>query len=240
MMRAAVIGVGAMGRNHARVYREMPETDLVAVADLDEARAGEVVRLYGGSVYTDHQVMLSEVRPDLVSVAVPTKEHYKVGLCALEAGCHVLVEKPIAATLEQGRHMIDRAAQVGRVLVVGHIERYNPAVTELKRRLEEGQLGRIFQIRARRLGPFPARVRDVGVVVDLATHDLDIMRYPMCSCQALAWEDMVKHDLYHDITLAQLREKLAQPVLVDGRHVFDRDEAVDAGFVFRGIGIGWR
>jgi predicted dehydrogenase len=155
----------------------MPETDLVAVVDLDEARAGEVVRLYGGSVYTDHQAMLSEVRPDLVSVAVPTKEHHRVGLCALEAGCHVLVEKPIAATLEQGRDMIDRAAQVERVLVVGHIERFNPAVTELKRRLEEGQLGRVFQIHARRLGPFPARVRDVGVVVDLATHDLDIMRY---------------------------------------------------------------
>jgi predicted dehydrogenase len=155
----------------------MPETDLVAVVDLDKPRADEVARLYGGSVYDDYRVMLGEVHPDLVSVVVPTREHHQVVLDMLAAGCHVLVEKPIAATLEQGRQMIDSAAEVERTLVVGHIERYNPAIIELKRRLDDGQLGRIFQIRARRLGPFPARVRDVGVVVDLATHDLDIMRY---------------------------------------------------------------
>jgi UDP-N-acetylglucosamine 3-dehydrogenase len=96
---------------------------------------------------------------------------------ALEADCHVLVEKPIASTLDEGRALTARAGELGRVLAVGHVERYNPAVVELKRRLDAGELGRIFQLRARRLGPFPARVRDVGVVVDLATHDLDVMRY---------------------------------------------------------------
>jgi predicted dehydrogenase len=121
--------------------------------------------------------MLEEIRPDVVTVAVPTQAHCPVALDALEAGCHVLVEKPISATLEEGRRMIERAAALGLVLAVGHIERYNPAVIELKRRLDDGELGQIFQINARRLGPFPARVRDVGVVVDLAPHDLDIMRY---------------------------------------------------------------
>ena len=177
LLRAAVIGVGAMGRNHARVYNEMPETELAAVADLDTASVKEAARLYGARAYTDYRAMLEEIQPAVVSVAVPTQVHCQVALDALEAGCHVLVEKPIAATLEEGRRMIERAAELGRVLAVGHIERYNPAVIELKRRLDDGALGRIFQIHARRLGPFPARIRDVGVVVDLATHDLDIMRY---------------------------------------------------------------
>ena len=177
LLKAAVIGVGAMGRNHARVYNEMPEVELAAVADLDLALAQEAGRLYGSRAYTDYRAMLEEIQPAVVSVVVPTQAHCQVTLDALEAGCHVLVEKPIAATLEEGHRMIERAAALDRVLAVGHIERYNPAIIELKRRLDNGELGHIFQIHARRLGPFPARVRDVGVVVDLATHDLDIMRY---------------------------------------------------------------
>jgi UDP-N-acetylglucosamine 3-dehydrogenase len=177
MMRAAVIGVGAMGRNHARVYQEIPDVELVAVVDSNSTLAQETTRLRGGCAYTDYRLMLEEVRPDVVTVAVPTHVHFRVVLDALEAGCHVLVEKPIAATLEEGQQMIERAAGLGRILAVGHIERYNPAVIELKRRLDAGELGGVFQVHARRLGPFPARVRDVGVVVDLAPHDLDIMRY---------------------------------------------------------------
>lgn len=176
-LKPVVIGVGAMGRNHARVYNEMPDVELAAVADLDLALAKEAARLYGARAYTDYRAMLEETQPAVVSVAVPTQAHCQVTLNALKAGCHVLVEKPIAATLEGGRRMIERAAALGRVLAVGHIERYNPAEIELKRRLDDGELGRIFQIHAWRLGPFPARVRDMGVVVDLATHDLDIMRY---------------------------------------------------------------
>jgi UDP-N-acetylglucosamine 3-dehydrogenase len=176
-MRAAVIGVGAMGCNHARVYQEIPDVELVAVADSDSTLAQETARLRGGRAYTDYRLMLEEMQPDVVTVAVPTNAHFRVVLDTLEASCHVLVEKPIAATLEEGQRMIERAAGLGRILAVGHIERYNPAVTELKRRLDAGELGDIFQVHARRLGPFPARVRDVGVVVDLAPHDLDIMRY---------------------------------------------------------------
>ncbi|MCC6618632.1 MAG: Gfo/Idh/MocA family oxidoreductase, partial [Chloroflexi bacterium] len=98
-------------------------------------------------------------------------------VAALEAGASVLVEKPIAATRDEGHRMVEAARASGRMLTVGHIERFNPAIRELKRRLAAGELGRVFQISATRLGPFPARIRDVGVVVDLAPHDIDVFRY---------------------------------------------------------------
>jgi UDP-N-acetylglucosamine 3-dehydrogenase len=121
--------------------------------------------------------MLAEEELDLVSIVAPTRLHRPVALAALRAGVHVLVEKPIAATRDEALEMIDAADAAGRLLTVGHIERFNPAIRELHRRLRAGELGRIFQVHATRLGPFPARIRDVGVVIDLAPHDLDIMRY---------------------------------------------------------------
>jgi predicted dehydrogenase len=121
--------------------------------------------------------MLAEEELDLVSIVAPTSLHLPVTLAALRAGANVLVEKPIAATREEATEMIRAAEDAGRMLTVGHIERFNPAIRELRRRLTDGELGRIFQIKATRLGPFPARIRDVGVVVDLAPHDLDVMRY---------------------------------------------------------------
>ncbi len=173
----AVIGVGAMGRNHARIYREMRETELLAVADANVEAATTVADYFGTRAYSDYRQMLEVERPAAVTIAVPTQMHHRVVLDALQAGCHVLVEKPIAASLEEARDLIAAAKSAGRILTVGHIERYNPAITELKRRLEGGEAGCVFQLHTRRLGPFPARVRDVGVVLDLATHDLDIMLY---------------------------------------------------------------
>jgi predicted dehydrogenase len=111
-----------------------------------------------------------------LAVTVPSTV-IPVTLAAFAAGVNVLVEKPIAATREEATRMIEAAHDAGRMLTVGHIERFNPAIRELRRRLADGELGRVFQVHATRLGPFPARIRDVGVVVDLAPHDLDIMRY---------------------------------------------------------------
>ncbi|HEY69436.1 MAG TPA: Gfo/Idh/MocA family oxidoreductase [Anaerolineae bacterium] len=177
MTRIAVVGVGAMGRNHARVCSEIPEADLVAVVDENLSLAETAARLHGANAYKDHRKMQEVEHPDAVIVAVPTQAHYQIATDLLEAGSNVLVEKPIAATLKEAQEIVDLAERKNLLLMVGHIERYNPAITELKRRLDSGELGRSFQIHARRLGPFPARIRDVGVVVDLATHDLDIMRY---------------------------------------------------------------
>lgn len=177
MIKAAVIGVGSMGRNHARVYNELEGVGLVAVADVDSGAVERATYVYGGKGYTNYQELLRHEKPDVVSIAVPTQVHHETALAALQQGCHVLVEKPIASTIEEGQEMVTLAASRGLKLAVGHIERFNPAIVELKQRLKRGEAGQIFQIHIRRLGPFPARVRDVGVVIDLATHDLDIMRY---------------------------------------------------------------
>ena len=177
-LRAAVVGLGMMGRNHVRVWDEaVPGVELVAVADPDR---GAVERSTAGRRargFQDVERMLAEEEPDLVSIVAPTSLHLPVTLAAFRAGAHVLVEKPIAATRDEALEMMAAAEAAGRMLTVGHIERFNPAIRELRRRLEAGELGRIFQVKATRLGPFPARIRDVGVVVDLAPHDLDVMRY---------------------------------------------------------------
>jgi UDP-N-acetylglucosamine 3-dehydrogenase len=176
-LKVAVIGVGAMGRNHARVYSELPGVELVGVSDVKEETMQAVAKRYGTFSYVDYVRMLDELQPDAVSIAVPTAEHRAVALRVIEHGIHLLVEKPIAASVTEGRDIIAAAQQAGVRLMVGHIERFNPAVIELKKRLAAGELGRMFQIDARRQGPFPIRVNDVGVVIDLAVHDLDVMRY---------------------------------------------------------------
>lgn len=176
-IHAAVIGVGAIGRNHARLYNEIEGVELVAVADNDPAAAARIGGQLHTKSYGDYREMLANERLDVVSVSVPTMLHRQVALDCIAAGVNTLVEKPIAATVAEGEEMIAAAKKAGVKFTVGHIERFNPAIIELKKRLDAGELGRIFQIHARRLGPFPARIRDVGVVIDLAIHDVDIMRY---------------------------------------------------------------
>jgi UDP-N-acetylglucosamine 3-dehydrogenase len=176
-LRAAVIGVGAMGYNHARVYDELKQTELVGVADAAPETAARVGQAYGVPAYSDYRDLLARERPDIVTVAVPTQYHREVTETALEMGMHVLVEKPIAATVEEGRALIQKARETQRQLMVGHIVRFSPVIQSLKEHLEQEELGKIFQILCRRVGPFPARVRDVGVVVDLGPHDLDLMRF---------------------------------------------------------------
>ena len=177
-LRAGVVGLGMMGRNHVRVWDEsVPGVELVAVADPDGTAVERATSGRRARGYATAEHMLAEEQLDLVSIVAPTSLHLPVTLAALRAGANVIVEKPIAATREEALEMISAAAAAGRMLTVGHIERFNPAIRELRRRLQAGELGRIFQIKATRLGPFPARIRDVGVVVDLAPHDIDVMRF---------------------------------------------------------------
>src|SRR5262245_50756835 len=140
MTRVAVIGAGSMGRNHTRVYREIPDAELVGVVDENRGSAEEIARLNNTQPYDDLSRLLDEAKPEAVTVAVPTQVHYEVVKQALEGGCHILVEKPIAATVEEAQDLMQLAKNVGKVLMVGHIERFNPAIIELKKRLETGQL----------------------------------------------------------------------------------------------------
>lgn len=176
-MRVAVIGAGSMGLNHLRVLRDIPGVILAAVADSDPVVAKNLGHTYGIRSYTNHGDLLAAEKLDAVTIAAPTTLHHLIAVDVMAAGCHLLVEKPLATTVAEAEDLVRRAGDAHRLLAVGHVERYNPAIRELKRRLKEGQGGRIFQLHSRRLGPFPERIRDVGVTLDLATHDLDVMRH---------------------------------------------------------------
>ena len=176
-LKVAVIGVGSMGRNHARVYWEMPDVEFVGVADSNKSTVKSVAARYRTRAYADFRQMLDEQRPDAVTVVVPTSCHLEVALEVIQRGINLLVEKPISFNVEEGTRMIAAAEKAGVKLSVGHIERFNPAVIALKEHLANQELGHVFQIDVHREGPLPVRINDVGVVIDLAVHDLDIIRY---------------------------------------------------------------
>jgi predicted dehydrogenase len=159
-----------MGRNHARVLPTLDGVELVSVIDENGDQHG----VRGDAVLLTSLDELRVGDVDLAVVATPTSTHESTVLRLLDLGIHVLVEKPIADTAEAGRRMAQRAAEKNLVGAVGHIERFNPAIQELKMRLSSGDIGEVYQIATRRQGSFPARIGDVGVAKDLATHDIDL------------------------------------------------------------------
>lgn len=167
-IRAGVVGAGHMGQYHARVYAELWDVDLVGVADVDKDRAVAVAHHYDTLAFTDHRELIGHV--DVASVAVPTERHFAVARDLLEAGIGVLVEKPMTPTLEEARELFAIARRSGAALQVGHVERFNGAVQELRKIVEHPIL-----IESRRLGPFVPRVQKDTVVMDLMIHDLDIV-----------------------------------------------------------------
>ncbi|HEX4443429.1 MAG TPA: Gfo/Idh/MocA family oxidoreductase [Galbitalea sp.] len=169
-LRAGLLGIGAMGRHHARVLREIDGVELVAIAD----PGGDPWGVAGNLEVLPNVDALIAQGIDIAVVAVPTQFHLEAALALSDAGVHTLVEKPIAHTVEAGKTMVEAFAAKGLVGAVGHIERFNPALQELRRRLEAGDLGEVYQIATRRQGPFPARIADVGVAKDLGSHDIDL------------------------------------------------------------------
>ena len=169
-IRTGLIGLGMMGRHHARVMRTVEGTQLVAVADA----MGDPHGVAGDLPLYDSVQGLIEHGVDAVVCAVPTGLHEEVGLALAAAGVHVMVEKPIAHSTEAGARLVESFESAGLVGAVGHIERFNPALQELRRRVQAGELGRVLQISTLRQGGFPARIADVGVVKDLGTHDIDL------------------------------------------------------------------
>jgi UDP-N-acetylglucosamine 3-dehydrogenase len=178
-LKVAVVGAGSMGMNHLRVLNDLNDEQirLVGVAEPHEPALHNAMRRFHLAGYTDYRLMVKETQPDLVAVVVPTHLHFEVASHVLNQGIHVLIEKPITRSIEEAHALIELAHQRGALIAVGHIERFNPAIIEVKRRLVAGCLGQMFHLHARRLGPFPPRIRDVGVTLDLASHDIDIMRY---------------------------------------------------------------
>jgi UDP-N-acetylglucosamine 3-dehydrogenase len=217
LLKAAVIGCGAMGRNHVRVYTEMEDVDIVAVADPSAASRELVERRFGLRSYADHREMLAVERPDIVSVVVPSVLHRSVALDVIAAGTHLLVEKPLAISSTDAREMIDAADRANVRLAVGHVERFNPAVAELKRRIDAGQLGQVFMVHSRRHSPFPARIADVGVVLDLATHEVDVLSYlfdePIMYLSAET--DRRVHPSHEDLLLGLLRFRSGMLAVLD-------------------------
>jgi UDP-N-acetylglucosamine 3-dehydrogenase len=176
-LRVAVIGVGNMGRHHVRNYDELDRVDLVAIADLNKDLGRLMAQKHHCEYYKDYRHMLDTEKIDAVTVAVPSKFHHEVGLEVIRRGLHVLLEKPIAMTEVEAKALIKAATRSGVNLMIGHIERFNPVVVELKELIESGRLGRIVSIIARRVGIMPPQITDANVIVDLGVHDIDIISY---------------------------------------------------------------
>jgi len=182
-LRAGLLGVGMMGRHHARVLREIEGVELVAIADAGGDPHGVAGEL---PILPDIDALI-EARIDIAVVAVPTRFHEDAALKLAAAGVHTLVEKPISHTIEAGQRMVDAFARAKLVGAVGHIERFNPALQELRRRIANGDAGEVYQIATRRQGPFPSRIADVGVAKDLASHDVDLTAWVAQSPYATIW-----------------------------------------------------
>src|SRR6187401_3165357 len=172
-LRVGVVGVGVMGSNHARVFAGLPGTELVGVADPDRKQADFVARTLGCIAVADVNELL-ERDVDAITIAAPTHLHRDIALTCIARGVHVMVEKPIASSVEEGREIINVARRAGVTLMVGHVERFNPAVEAIKEAIRGED---ILSIAITRVGPFPPRMSNVGVVIDLAVHDIDLIRW---------------------------------------------------------------
>src|SRR6478609_6995302 len=172
-LRVGVVGVGVMGSNHARVFAGLPGTELVGVADPDRKQAEFVARTLGCAAVADVDKLI-ERDVDAVTVAAPTHLHHDIALACIARGVHVMVEKPIASSVEEGQEIIGAARRAGVTLMVGHVERFNPAVEAIKEAIRGED---ILSIGITRVGPFPPRMSNVGVVIDLAVHDIDLIRW---------------------------------------------------------------
>jgi UDP-N-acetylglucosamine 3-dehydrogenase len=173
LLRVGVVGVGVMGSNHARVLADLAGTKLIGIADPDQQQRESVCDALGCTGYPDLEALL-DAGVDAITIAAPTHLHRELTIRAVNRGVHVLVEKPIASSAGEGHAIIAAARKAGVVLMVGHVERFNPAVQTIKEAIRTED---ILSITITRVGPFPPRMSNVGVVIDLAVHDIDLIRW---------------------------------------------------------------
>jgi UDP-N-acetylglucosamine 3-dehydrogenase len=242
VLRVGVIGVGVMGSNHARVLAGLPGVRLVGVADPDRPQARFVANALGTTAVDDVDALLP-IGVDAVSIAAPTHLHRDIALTCINRGIHVLVEKPIASNPDEGRSIVAAARRAGVTLMVGHVERFNPAVDTIKDAIRGEE---ILSISITRVGPYPPRMSNVGVVIDLAVHDIDLIRWFTDSeieeVQPLTASAMAERE---DIALLQFRTAsgvLAQintnwltPFKARTVHVATRDKYIIADLLTRQV-----
>lgn len=174
-LRAAVLGLGMMGRHHARILQALPGVSFAGAVDPAGDRHGAVRD--PALVFPTLEALLEAGPLDMAVVALPTEEHLPAALALASAGVNMLIEKPLAASTDDAELIIAAIRRRGLAAAVGHVERFNPSLLALREKLGEGLLGEVFLVATERVGPFPERIRDVGVVKDLATHDLDIVSW---------------------------------------------------------------
>ncbi len=206
-LRVAVIGIGSMGANHARIYANREDVQLVGLVDLNVDLTERVARRFSTEAFPSVEALLERVKPEVVSIAVPTVKHREVAEQCLRGGVHCLLEKPICASVEEGEALMALATETRRVLLPGHIERYNPAVQALAEHIRKGAIGSMYRIEIERSGPFPPRIRDTGVSLDLAVHDLDIVSMLVGTLPLTLYSETQRllHRNYEDSVVAILR-----------------------------------
>ncbi len=201
LVKVAVIGVGSLGSRHAAIYSKLPGVELVGVCDIVEHRAQEVALACHTSAFKDYHGLLTQV--DAASIVVPSHDHFLISKSFLEHGVHVLIEKPITTTLAEADKLLALAKKKGRIIQVGHIERFNPAIRAIKNIIHTPRF-----IECHRLGPYQPRMQDVGVTLDLMIHDIDIVldlvRSPIRSIDAIGALVLSKTE---DIANARIRFK---------------------------------
>lgn len=176
-INVAVIGVGNMGRNHARVYSEIEGVNLVAVVEPNKKIGQKIARKFNCRYYKGISELLNSEEIDAATIAVPTSLHKEIAIAFIEKGIPLLIEKPIADSVESAKEIIDATKKRNVAVCIGHIERFNPVIQKLKKLINQGRFGRIISISAKRVGLFPPQIKDTDVIIDLAVHDIDVCNY---------------------------------------------------------------
>ncbi|MBI1977216.1 MAG: Gfo/Idh/MocA family oxidoreductase [Candidatus Omnitrophica bacterium] len=233
-LRAAVIGVGHLGKEHARIYHELPGVELISLCDLDGSKA-ERAQALGTQFTTNFRELLGKI--DLASIATPTSTHFQIAKEVLQAGVHILIEKPITTRLEEADELIDIARQKNLTLKVGHLERYNAAIRRVQQIAKN-----IRFLEIHRLGPFNARISDCGVVLDLMIHDIDIVlqlvKSEIASIDAIGinvltpYEDLANVRIkFKNNTIANLTASRLTPEAQRKIRIFQEDAYISLDYV---------
>ncbi|MHA2314625.1 MAG: Gfo/Idh/MocA family oxidoreductase [Candidatus Hermodarchaeia archaeon] len=205
-IRVGVIGVGAWGKNHVRVFSELEEATLAGIVDRDVERAKSYAQKFNTIHYPNVEELLLQEDIDAVTICTPTVTHADLALQAIDAGKHLLLEKPMTDTAQQAHRVIDAAKSANTILMVGFVERFNPSVETAAQIIDEEKIGELVLGSARRLGPFvPGRVADIGIIKDMAIHDIDIARFlakqEASSVYAIAGQLYHKYEDYANLVI---------------------------------------